>query len=116
VAGNEINDYYDGVWNRSFRHYYYMKKAVQEANEFRNIIYVIAGVLALKVLGLKETLVLTLGILLVLDLAGYVLVHHTKKREDAYNTYYSTVYSIQNFNYIQRQTELLEDILGELKK
>lgn len=97
--------------------YFYVTSGQSVIDKFR---YLIMGIFALYVmLKLDNFFLLFLMFVValpVLFFLGYINVHYISKVQDRLNTEHGTHYAIKQFEFIQRQTELLEEILIILKR
>lgn len=108
--------YLPGVHNKLMRYYFYLNNGVNVLNQFRNLFLgIIALYIALKLDNPVLLIVMFLPSLVVLLLLGYYVTHYLSKVQDYLSIRFSTHFARRNYDFTQRQTELLEEILKELK-
>lgn len=98
------------------RVYFYLNSGVSIINDFRNMgLGIFALYFALKLENPLWLVVMTLVSLPILTLMGYYNIHFISKVREQLSIRHGTHYGIKQFDYIKRQTELLEEILYEQK-
>ena len=96
--------------------YFYVTSGQSVIDKFR---YLIMGILALYAV-LHLTSMWFLPVMLVaavpmLLILGYVNVHYISKVQERLSVQHGTHYAIKQFELIEKQTHLLEEILSEVK-
>ena len=109
--------YWDGWKNKSIRYYFYIQRGLELLNEFRYLLMAIFAVYyALKVdniLFIPLMFVLSIPILVIF---GYINVHYMKKVTEYLNVEFSTHWGRYNFELIEKQIKLLEEIKDGINK
>ncbi len=118
-TANPIPDehkYLQGRENFLIRMYFYLSRGLEIPNNFRNLILGIGAIyITLKLDNLLIAAALFIGSAILLTIFGWYNVHRLSKVQEALSMRFSTIFGIKAFNYQARQTELLEEILKELK-
>lgn len=101
--------------NRAIKLYFYIYSGVSILNDFRNLFLgIFAAYFALK---LNNPILLVLMFffsLPVLVVVGYINVHKISKVKEWLSVKFGTHYGIQQFDYVKKTAELLEEINKKL--
>lgn len=109
-------NYDGGVENIFIRIYFYLAKGLDVLNLFRNLFLAIFALyVTLKLANPFYMVVMLIVSCLILIVIGRYSVLRMAKVIEWLNLRFSTHYGIRSFNYTEKQTELLEEILKELK-
>jgi hypothetical protein len=112
----EEETYLKGNKNNMIRVYFYLSNGLAILNEFKNLFLIIFA--AYFTLGIQNPI--WIGIMAVvgligLTIVGYFSVHHIARIKEWLAVRFGTHFGIQNFDYVKRQTELLEEINKKTK-
>lgn len=109
--------YLPGMENRAIRYYYYLNSGLNVLNQFRNLFLgIIAIYLALKLDNYWLLIGMFVPSVVLLTVAGWYNVHRLSKVTEWLGIRFSTHFGKKQFDNIQRQTELLEEIKELLQK
>lgn len=112
----EDKRYLEGRQNWLIRMYYYLENGLNILNEFRNLFLLIAAAyITLKLESYGWLIAMTIPSVVLLIFVGRYNVHRLSKMKEWLSIRFSTHFGIKNFNHTERQTQLLEEILAELK-
>lgn len=110
------NKYLIGRENFLIRMYFYLTRGLEIPNNFRNLILGIGAVyITMKLDNLLIAVALFIGSAIILTIFGWYNVHRLSKVQEALSMRFSTIFGIKAFNFQEKQTKLLEEILKELK-
>ena len=111
-----IKSYDEGILNHFIRLWFYLQRGLSVFNEFK---YVIAGIFAVYYTFQFNSylwLILIFALMLpLLVIAGWFHVHKMAKALEWANMMFSTYFARHNVNLAEKNIELLEEILKELK-
>ena len=106
-----------GTQNHAIRYYFYLMRGLDVLNSFRNLFLGIGALyLAMHLDNLLYAVIMFVVSSIILIFFGYYSVHRLSKTNEWLSVRFSSHYGMKTFNYTQKQTELLEEILKELKK
>jgi len=109
--------YWDGKWNRIVRHYFYIKKGVEEFNFFRYIILSVGIIYAyFNFTNLWLFPIMLFCCLPCLDLTGYISVHRVDKVMEFLQVRYATHYSHYNIEIQEHQKSDLKEMRKDQKR
>ena len=107
----EDRKYLDGRENWLIRMYYYLSSGLDILNSFRNLFLgIISLYLILKLDNYLWLFAMAIPSMLILMVVGHYNTHKLSKIREWLSTRFSTHYGIRNFNYTEKQVQLLEDI------
>ncbi len=116
----EDKKYLNGWHNWLQRMYFYLNSGLNILNQFRNLGFLVAALwVALKLDGIHGILIAAAVVVissLLLVFVGRYNVHHLSRSGEWLSIRFSTIFGIRTFNNTERQTELMEEILKELRK
>lgn len=116
-AGEFDAKYLPGFHNRIIRYYFYLNSGLTVLNNFRNLFLgIIALYIALKLDNVGWLIAMFVPCILALTMVGYYAVHRMSKVTEWLNIRFSTHYALKQFNYQQKQFELLGEIRDLLRK
>lgn len=109
--------YWDGNWNRIFRHWFYIRTGAGILNELRNPFIIGIGIsIALKITNPISVAGIILIFFPIMQFMGWAQVHHIGKVLEWLTVKYSTKYQAEFYALQKEQNELLKTILEEFKK
>ncbi len=109
--------YLKGFENKGIRYFYYLNQGLNILNQFRNLFLgIIALYIALKLENVTWLIIMFLPALLILTVVGYYTVHKMNTVNEWIGIRFSTHFAKRQFDYTQKQMELLEEIRDLLKK
>lgn len=113
----EDSKFLNGAHNKGIRLYFYLMRGLDVLNSFRNLFLGIGALyLAMHLDNLFYAALMFVVSSIILIAFGYYSVHKLSKVNEWLTMRFSTHFGMKTFNYTEKQTQLLEEILKELKK
>lgn len=108
--------YLPGLENRGIRYYYYLNAGLGILNQFRNLFLgIIAIYFTLELHSWWLLIAMFIPSVILLTIVGWYNTHRLAKVTEWLNIRFSTHYARQQFDSIQRQVALLEEIRDLLR-
>lgn len=117
MEDNLKSKYWYGWWNKFSRYFFYLNRGADVFSQFKYIAgYILALYVLLKLTDPHWLLIMAVITLPILFVCGYWHVHKVGKVVDWLNIQYSSHWSRYQFELMEKQLKLLEEINDKLAK
>lgn len=114
---NNLNyKYWDGTKNRFIRYYFYTQRGLTLLNEFRYLLMAIFAIYyALRITSFWVIPLMFMVSIPTLVFLGWLSIHHINKVMEYLNIEFATHWSRYQFELLEKQIRLIEEIKNEVK-